>query len=156
GSTDNNIGGDAVELLSFQNTGPAAGFNLMIVSFQGSLPGRLKYISLNLAGVFRGFDTATSTVLSQPNAAGAILGGAVGFSATPAFGVNPPVLEPFSSAGGTPILFDTAGNRLATPIVRKKPEILAPDGVITSVIGPEAEMFTQFFGTSASVGHAAG
>jgi hypothetical protein len=151
GSTDINIGGDAVEMLFFQNTGPTADFNLMIVSFQGPPPGRLKYISLNPTVSVREFNTASSTVFSQPNAAGVIAVGAVAFSATPAFGVTPPVLEPFSSAGGTPILFDTAGNRLAAPVVRDKPEILAPDGVITSVLG-----FSQFFGTSASVGHAAG
>jgi hypothetical protein len=151
GSTDVNIGGDAVELLFFQNTGQTADFNLMIVSFQGPLPGRLKYISLNPGVIVREFNTASGTVFGQPNAAGVIAVGAVAFSDTPAFGVNPPVLEPFSSAGGTPILFDTAGNRLAAPVVRNKPEILAPDGVITSVPG-----FAQFFGTSASVGHAAG
>ena len=45
---------------------------------------------------------------------------------TPAFGVSPPVLETFSSSGATPILFDLAGNRLATAEIRAKPEIVAP------------------------------
>jgi hypothetical protein len=41
--------------------------------------------------------------------------GAARYQDTPAFGVNPPLIEASSSAGGSPILFDIAGNRLATP-----------------------------------------
>ena len=31
--------------------------------------------------------------------------------------------------GGAPILFDTSGTRLATPVVRQKPDFVGPDGV---------------------------
>ena len=78
--------------------------------------------------------------------------GAARYSNTPAFGVSPPVLEAFSSAGTTPVLFDPAGNRLPTPDPRAdKPEVVAPDGVATTVPG-----FSNFFGTSAAAPHAAG
>ena len=72
--------------------------------------------------------------------------------------------EGFSSAGGTPILFDTAGNRLANPIVRNKPRIVAPDGTNTTFFGTDiadpgdgsdTDTFPNFFGTSAATPHAA-
>jgi len=89
-----------------------------------------------------------STVYGHPNAKEAIAVGAAFYRDTPVFGTNPPVLENFSSRGGTPILFDSQGNRLPTPDIRRKPEIVAPDGVSTSVVG-----FEQFFGTSAAAPH---
>jgi len=51
---------------------------------------------------------------------------------TPACGISPAQLEFFSAAGGDPILFNTSGTRLATPLVRQKPDLTAPDGVNTS------------------------
>ncbi len=94
------------------------------------------------------------------NAAGAVATGAASVAQTPAFGVNPPVLESFSSAGPTRILFDTDGARLATPIIRQKPEIVAPDGgnttFFSSATSVDADFFPNFFGTSAAAPHAAG
>nr|RNJ66112.1 MAG: hypothetical protein EDM05_27535 [Leptolyngbya sp. IPPAS B-1204] len=91
-----------------------------------------------------------STIYGQPNAKGAVAVGAVALSKTPLFGVNPPVLEEFSSRGGTPILFDPQGNRLPIPEIRLKPEIVAPSGVATSL-----RIFNPFSGTSAAAPHAA-
>jgi len=68
------------------------------------------------------------------------------------------VLESFSAAGSTPIIFDTAGNRLAIPQIRLKPEIVAPDGIDTTFFGRrdvEPDGFPNFFGTSAAAPHAA-
>jgi hypothetical protein len=133
------------------NTGTtAADFNLMIVASDGPLPGYLKYISFE-SGTVQEFNTASSTIFGHANAGGAIAVAATAFDQTPVFGVTPPVLEPFSSAGGTPIFFDTAGNRLATSVIRLKPDVVAPDGVSTTV--PD---FSPFFGTSAAVPHAGG
>jgi Ca2+-binding RTX toxin-like protein len=79
------------------------------------------------------------------------------------FGTNPPVLEGFSSGGGTPILFDTAGAAI-TPVVRQKPRIVAPDGTNTTFFGTDipdpgngsdTDAFPNFFGTSAATPHAA-
>lgn len=95
-------------------------------------------------------DTGSSTVYGQPNAKGAIAVGAVQVNKTPLFGVNPPVLDDFSSRGGTIILLDAQGNRLTIPEVRQKPEIVAPNGVATTF-----EPFKPFFGTSAAAPHAA-
>ena len=64
---------------------------------------------------------------------------------------TPAVPEPFSSRGNAFKLFDTAGNRLASPEVRLKPDLSAADEVATSVPG-----FTTFRGTSAAAPSAAG
>ena len=76
--------------------------------------------------------------------------GAVTVAASP-FG-TPAVPEAFSS-GGPAItrLFDVNGNRLATPDVRRKPDVSGADGVATSVPG-----FSPFFGTSAAAPSVAG
>jgi len=80
------------------------------------------------------------------------------------------------------VLFDTSGNRLATPILRQKPDFVAPDGINTTFLGfliakntingiavgmngllPTSNTacqnnpsFPNFFGTSAAAPHAAG
>src|SRR6202041_1831312 len=81
-------------------------------------------------------------------------------------------LEAFSSQGGEPILFDTAGHRLATPVVRQKPDFVAPDGGNDTFLGftlasagitdsstvtacANNASFPNFFGTSAAAPHAA-
>lgn len=155
-----NMNGNPIEILEFTNTGPTADFNLMIVNFAGPLPGFLKYIQLGSGDVtIQEFNTASGTVFGHANAHGAETVGAAPWFSTPAFGVNPPVLEPFSSAGGTPIFFDIAGNRFASPVFRQKPEIVAPDGANTtffsSDIPEDADTFPNFFGTSAAAPHAA-
>ena len=91
---------------------------------------------------------------------------------TPSCGVTPPVLEPFSSAGGDPILFDVNGARLATPITRQKPDFVGPDGGNNTFLGftlasagiadkssiagcQNNAGFPNFFGTSAATPHVA-
>ena len=76
--------------------------------------------------------------------------GAIRYVNTPAFKVNTPFAETFSSTGGMLI-----GNS-----VRQKPDFLAPDGVNTTVnLGGkniDNDRFANFFGTSAAAPHAAG
>ena len=149
-SATNNTGGDAVEVLTFTNLSTTTTFNLMIVKFSGPDPGFMKYVLLgNSTFTIAEFDTASGSVFGHANAAGATAVGAAFYAETPEFGITPPLKEPFSSSGPTPIIFDTAGNRLENPTIRAKPEIVAPDGVATSV-------FKTFFGTSAAAPHAAG
>jgi subtilisin family serine protease len=91
------------------------------------------------------------TLYGHPQARGAIAVGAAAYNKTPAFGVSPAHLQKYSSRGGTPILIDAEGNPTKRAIQRRKPEIVAVDGVKTSVPG-----FERFPGTSASAPHAAG
>ncbi len=69
-----------------------------------------------------------------------------------------PSLEPFSSPGPVTIVFDSKGKRLATPEVRYKPDIAAPDNVITTFFAfmEGDDTFFSFPGTSAAAPHAAG
>ncbi|HEV8341178.1 MAG TPA: DUF4214 domain-containing protein, partial [Candidatus Binatia bacterium] len=159
GSAFNNVGGDAVEILGVRNNGTAsATVNLMIVKHSGADPGLIKYIRLGPATVtVNEFDTQSSTVFGHANAVGAEAVGAARYSSTPEFGASPPGLEPFSSSGATPILFDLAGNPVSD-LRAGKPEIVAPDGVDTTFFGSsdsEGNGFPNFFGTSAAAPHAA-
>jgi hypothetical protein len=169
GSTNNNIGGDAVEVFSILNP-PGSGvtaFNILITRFDGPNPRLIKYVRFGGGGVtINEFDTQSSTLYGHANAAGAAAVGAASYRDTPEFGVSPPLLEPFSSAGSTPILFNTAGNRLAIPRSRLKPKIVAPDGTDTTFFCPrspsipsscdvDGTSFPNFFGTSAAAPHAA-
>jgi Subtilase family len=160
GAVATNTGGDAVEIFVFVNP-PGSGvtaFNILITTFAGPAPQFIKYVRFGGGDVtIDEFDTRSSTLYGHANAAGAAAVGAAFYGVTPAFGVSPPLLEPFSSAGPTPILFDTAGNRLALPRIRLKPEIVAPDGTNTTFFGGDAEPdgFPNFFGTSAAAPHAA-
>ena len=64
---------------------------------------------------------------------------------------TPQMPEVFSSRGPVTHFFDASGNPLASPDVRQKPDLAAPDYVDTSVTG-----FTGFQGTSAAAPAAAG
>ncbi len=90
-----------------------------------------------------------------------------------------PIIEQFSSNGPAVIYFDSAGNRLATPSVRKQPLLSATNGVDTSFFPPASvtsgttppsppgpsnpspsdfngDGYPNFFGTSAAAPSAAG
>jgi hypothetical protein len=54
--------------------------------------------------------------------------GAAAYKLTPGYGTNPAQLEPFSSWGQTPIMFTTSGQRLPTPVLLQKPDVVGPDG----------------------------
>jgi Subtilase family len=158
GSSADNVGGDAVELFAFTNTtGATANFNIMLVKFAGSNPGLMKYVRFGGgATTVNEFDTASGTIYGHANAVGAEAVGAAAYFQTPEFGVSPPILEGFSSAGTTPILFTTDGDPTVDPRA-DKPEIVAPDGTNTTFFGGDIEPdgFPNFFGTSAAAPHAA-
>jgi hypothetical protein len=169
GGIAGNLGGDAVEVFSFVNFGGFGDtFNISISKFAGDDPGYLKYVMFPFADVdIVEFDTQSGTTYGHAFAAGAESVGAAFYGDTPEFGVDPPIVEPFSSAGGsptglvTPIFFDTDGNRLATPEIRDdKPGIVAPDNTNTtffvSGFDIEPDGFPNFPGTSAAAPHAAG
>jgi hypothetical protein len=163
-SAEANIGGDPVEVFSFTNFSftnpPGSGvttFNLVILKFVGPNPDLMKTVNSG-SGSFAEFDTASGTSVDHSNALGGLGIGAAFYQQTPEFGTSPPIIEDFSSAGGTPILFDIAGNRLPTPEIREQPDITAPDGTDTTFFGDsdvEGNGFPNFFGTSAAAPHAA-
>ncbi len=129
----------------------------MIVQFSGAAPHLMKYV-VSGRGTINEFATNSGTIYGHANAVGAEAVGAAAFFNTPAFGVSPPVLETFSSAGTTPILFTTTGVPTFDPRA-DKPEIVAPDGTNTTFfatdIPQDADTFPNFFGTSAAAPHAA-
>jgi subtilisin family serine protease len=121
-------------------------------------PGLLQWISFSNASdrgtVYQYVNdiikSSGGTIYGHQNAAGAITVGAVPVTQTPAFGITPPILEVFSSEGSVPILFDAQGNRRVVAADRQKPELVAPNRVVTTVRG-----FESFTGTSAAAPHVA-
>ena len=150
--------------LGLANGTPAPGLMILTVADNG------------LGSTITDFASNSATVQGHHNAATAATVGAALYFATPACGTTPAQLEAYSSEGGAPTLFDTSGARLATPVVRQKPDFVGPDGVNDSFLGytlasaglPGGQFNTSiaacqnnpgypnFFGTSAATPHAAG
>ncbi|MGA2398899.1 MAG: S8 family serine peptidase [Steroidobacteraceae bacterium] len=187
----NAVGVDPVQILIIGNPANAAGntaqqtLSIMVglaANSAGTIaPGRI-IVSVEddgLLSTIDSFATGSATIQGHPGAAGAAAVGAAFYFDTPACGTTPAALESFSSEGGAPILFDTAGTRLATPIVRQKPDFVGPDGVNNTFLGftlasdsppfpktgllsttnPDCQnntSYPNFFGTSAATPHAAG
>ena len=145
------------------------------------VPGRI-LVSVEddgLGSTIDAFWSGGPTIQGHPGAAGAAAVGAAFYFQTPQCGTSPATLESFSSAGGAPILFDTTGARLATPVVRQKPDFVGPDGGNDTFLGfqlakvdypgttnglfvgastacQNVPSYPNFFGTSAATPHAAG
>ena len=156
GGSDFNVGGDPVEVFGLTSGGTVT-LGLRISLFAGPVPALVKYVVFSTSAFsINEHDTASGTIYGHANAAGAEAVGAAFYQETPEFGTAPPLLESFSSAGPTPIYFDTLG--LEAFEVRDKPEIVAPDGTNTTFFGFDVEPdgFPNFFGTSAAAPHAAG
>ncbi len=166
-ASDNIASGDPMEVFTFFNSTQSNTFFLLILKFAGPDPTLLKYI---FGGDVAFFLTnppipgiLAPTLVGHTKAEGAISVGAAFYLQTPPYGVDTPVLESFSSVGGVPNFYDIEGNRIA-PLIRNKPEIVAPDGVNTSFFDPfgngdiseDADNFPNFFGTSAATPHAEG
>jgi hypothetical protein len=182
----NALGSDPVQILIIDNPANAAGntasenLNIQIGLAGGTtVPGRIKVaVEDDGAGsTINAFNTHSATLQGHPGAAGAAAVGAAFYFQTPACGTTPAVLETYSSEGGDPILFDTTGARLSTPVYRQKPDFVGPDGVNDTFLGytlasagttgPNGKLNTtisecqndpsypNFFGTSAATPHAA-
>lgn len=131
-------------------------FNIVIENIKGPAPRLIKYVLFNFEGTLNEYATKNGTIYGHANAAGGLAVGASAYFETPEFGVDPAILEYYSSAGHTVVLFDENGT-FSTPQVRKKPEIVAIDGINTTFFGTdwEEDGFPNFFGTSAAAPHAA-
>jgi hypothetical protein len=154
-----NVGGDAVDILFVENaTGGAVTRRLAIERSNNVSPARVKHIVFVLAGSVTILEHATNsgTVFGHANAAGARAVGTANYSQTPAFGVQPAVLAPYSSRGGTTIRLSATGAPITS--ARRKPEIVAVDGVDTRFFGSsdtDGSGYPNFYGTSAAAPHAA-
>lgn len=159
GSTANS-GADPVEMLAYappDNPAVATEYNLAIGKCAGPDPGPglMKYVVGYTT--INEFNTKSPTVYGHANAATAESVGAARYDKTPEFGTSVPQIEVFSSSGGTPILFDRQGTRVA-PIYRNHPTIVAPDRVDNTFYGTDTDHngLPNFTGTSAAAAHAAG
>jgi len=161
-SNNNNTSAATVHLIiGLKNGSPAPSLIKVVVADDGA------------GSTIGAFDTQSPTLQGHPGAAGAAAVGASFFAQTPRCGVDAvALLEYFSAAGGDPILFNSAGVRLATPQYRQKPDFVGPDGVSTSFFGfalagsgfndtssvaqcANDATYNNFFGTSAATPHAA-
>jgi hypothetical protein len=159
---DNSVTLEPVEIMEIPNLGavPLA-VDLEIDRFAGPNPTLMKWVSFTSgSGVqVNEFATNSATVFGHANAARAFGVAASFWGTAPAFGGSP-TTEPFSSAGGTPILFAANGQRLASPVTRPSPVFTGPDGGNTTFFGQDipqdADNQPNFFGTSAAAPHVAG
>ena len=181
----NALGTDPYQILIIANPANATS-NTAQQSLQFSLglangtaaPGRviLTVADDGLGSSITQFATNSPTLQGHHNAATAGTVGAALYFATPACGTSPAQLEAYSSAGGAPTLFDTSGTRLATPVLRQKPDFVGPDGANDTFLGftlasagltggkfntsiaacQNNPDYPNFFGTSAATPHAAG
>jgi subtilisin family serine protease len=130
--------------------------------FDGPDVDRMKLIDVGSLPEREWSDGDGATSFGHANARGALAVGAAAWFETPLFGVTPPRVETYSSAGGVPIVFAPDGLRLPTPIVRETPDVVAPDGVDTTFYEAPGDIpeddndFPNFFGTSAAAPHVAG
>ncbi len=168
--TTQNIGGDALELTRVSNSGnfdfdndgqPDTDFYIEIELVSGPAPNLIKYIALDNGAPFEILDFAThsSTVYGHANTDAGRGVGASAYFYTPQFGTSPPLLNDFSSLGGTPILFDASGARLSTPHLTGSPQLVGPDSANTTFFGTDfpqdSDSLPNFAGTSASAPHVA-
>ncbi|MBK8501444.1 MAG: S8 family serine peptidase [Saprospiraceae bacterium] len=158
GLEDNVLGsGDPVEGIGLIGSGT---LNLSVDFYGGfELPNRIKIIVYSSSPVLE-FGNTAPTIVGHANTARACAVGAAPWYATPPYGFGPPAgLEPFSSWGGVPIVFDATGAMLPAPVTYNKPDFVAPDGGNTTFffadIAQDPDIFPNFFGTSASAPHAA-
>jgi hypothetical protein len=180
-SGPNAVGTDSYQVMIIGNPANAAGnttqqnLNIVVGLANNTKPGRILVAVEDdgLGSTITQFANNGPTVQGHPGAAGAAAVGAAFYFNTPRCGTTPAELEPFSSSGGAPILFSTAGARLATPIIRQKPDFVGPDGVNDTFLGftlasagitvntsmtecQNNPSYPNFFGTSAAAPHAAG
>ncbi|CEM02318.1 unnamed protein product [Vitrella brassicaformis CCMP3155] len=166
-AANDNIGADPMELIEFKNTGeydadgdgrPDELFYIAIEFRAGPKPPSIVKYVMRGKGELTAYDTKSGTGYGHSNANGCIAVGAAFFNNTPAYGTYPPKVNSFSSSYPVPIAFDIDGNRKKMVEIRRKPDIIAPDGGSNTFFGKDKNnnSHPNFFGTSAAAPHAAG
>ncbi|UHG92494.1 putative Ig domain-containing protein [Spirosoma oryzicola] len=162
GTNDNIASGDPVEVTgTYTNTtGAPVDIDVVIVKYAGPDPSLIKWVNFGSRTSIVEYDTRSGASYGHNSAARAISVAATAYFDTPAYNpsLSTAVVEVFSSAGGTPTLFDAAGNRISQDgIIRQKPEITSVDGGNNTFFSSDYEPdgFPNFFGTSAAAPHAA-
>jgi hypothetical protein len=146
--TTNNLGDDAVAYVEAPFTGT---FNIAISLCAGPPPTLMKWMASFGSASSIEYDTKSSTSWGHKNQEFTAGVGAAFFTNTPEFGQDPPLLEPFSSRGGTPVLFEVDGTRKTEPRVLEQPRFVATDGCINTFFGqvdnfPPNGIGSYFFG----------
>ncbi|MBL0095098.1 MAG: hypothetical protein IPP46_00450 [Bacteroidetes bacterium] len=100
GFNRNNHWKDPFEVLPFTVSGNTQA-NIMITRKSGTGNVKIKYIVFRGDATINEHNQGTSTIVGQANATGAISVGAVLYSNTPVYGVNPPTVASFSSEEDT-------------------------------------------------------
>ncbi|MET0242802.1 MAG: T9SS type A sorting domain-containing protein [Flavitalea sp.] len=162
-STTDNIGsGDPIELAGFINETGNTTFYIAILKVSGPDPSRIKYVLFDNGTFVADADVPgqfKSALTGHANSAGAITVAAAGYNNTPAYGSKVPLVQDYSSLGGTQIIFDPRGSKML-PVIRRKPDFTAPDGGNNSFFSGDdiydKDNYPNFYGTSAAAPHAAG
>ena len=162
-SSDNIATGVPLESIDYTNeTDSVQTLNLAVEKFAGPDPQEIKYVYSGRGYAIQEYDTLGPTVYGHPMAERAVAVAAAPFFNTAAYNPNlsSATLESFSSKGGIPLLFDQDGQRLATPVVRQKPDVTGTDGIDntffgtdipdTALGGLDSDPHPNFFGTSAA------
>lgn len=164
-ANDNIPMGEGWEVLQFenseflyQNTSYSLAITYDDVDSVDPPAGLVKMVVFGSGNTINEYRTDSATLYGHANSAGAEAVAAAFWQDTPAFGIDPPKPEPYSSRGGTAIYFNPNGSPKQAPEVRAKPEITAVDGVGTTFFFSDTngDGIDEFFGTSAAAPHAAG
>jgi len=157
-----NVGGDPVESIGF-SAYEAIDIEIVITKYSGPDPKLIKWVNYGNAYPVE-YNTNSSTLYGHANAEGAIAVGASAWYNKPIYhnNVKVPVINSFSSLGGTPVVISADGNYTGTisSKVRNKPTLVGPDGGNTTFFGfdilEDADSYPNFLGTSAATPHVAG
>jgi subtilisin family serine protease len=160
GSFNLNLGSDPTEVFGVTTSGWLLEAGLRIRLKSGNPPPLVKLLWYAERGLGQEqYHTYSSTLYAHMNARGAMAVGAARYCNTPAFGQSPPLIEYFSSAGGTPIFYTPEGSPMYE--LRERPSFVAPQGGNNTFFGGSdycnvVDAYPNFYGTSAAAPHAAG
>jgi hypothetical protein len=153
-SIDNNIGGDPIEFLYYDNTSSSdLTVDILIGIYSGSGSFRFKMLDFYKSITINEYDNQNATIVGHSNSDQAISVGAAFYNNTPEYGSDPAIIQSYSSYGGQEILYDHSCNSIPAEL-RNKPDVVGPDGVNTTFfgtdVGTDPDSYPNFFGTSAS------